>query len=117
MVNESERKEMVAYLRCLGNGGYPKYSNKGICGNILKKFEKSMITEVFEDYYNTVGKYEKFSGHVYYPVTINDIYDPENLYDCAIMNGDLWKGDYGKERREFALYLADELEKEGKTHE
>lgn len=107
MITESQRKEMVAYLRNLGNGCDPDDFLDGICGNFKDRFDFA-LESLFKNYYDTVKKYKKFSGNIEYPVNSNFACPREAFAVC-----ELWSGDYGKERREFARYLADQLENEG----
>lgn len=96
-------KEMVDYVRGLGNGTIkPEFLDDGLCGNFYMKF-KAHLHRVF-DYYGCCDAWPKFSGNYNYPV-------PYSIEPCtAYLTSCLWSDDYGKLRREFCLHVADFME-------
>jgi hypothetical protein len=97
---------LVAHLRALGKGEIqPLDKHQGICFEVLVRFgpERQRIKALF-------SSWPKFSGCQKWPVP-----HPEcDAVFAAVSSNNLWADDdYGNNRRELCLWLADQLEVEG----
>ena len=93
--------EAIKELEYLGNGGEPKYTNLGICGNVCESITILKLQELWVHW-------PEYSGMSLYPV-------PHPKYDShlgLLKTHNVWEGEYGNNRRKLCLWLADELEKE-----
>ena len=98
------RKQMVIYLRGLANGSIkPENPYIGICNNFSHVFQNPF--HKFID----VENYPEYSGIGTYPIkSLNIKYDAREYYKKI---DNLWRGKYGKSRRHFCAWCADEIEK------
>lgn len=103
-------QEMIDFCRDLGTGKRkPQFIHSGLCGNF---FEEFWFTDTKLSHTLDFTEYPNFSGNILYPIKSPiQQYDSEDIYD----DWDIEKWDartkYGKERRRFCLWCADELER------
>jgi hypothetical protein len=97
-------KEMIDYVRGLGDGTIrPRFKYTGLCQNFKDKVGASLYDLV------DFTKYPNFSGSISYPIkSFNKRCTHEGYYESDVSK---WTGKYGKERKQFCLWVADELER------
>jgi len=104
--SESQKLEIVEYLRQLGTGKIkPDCEQFGICLNLSTKFDR-MTDCLIADL--SVG-WDKHSGDQFYPIKIHELNIPSKPYS-KIYSKEFWNGRQGDDRRELCLYIADKLE-------
>lgn len=97
-------KEMILYCRDLGTSKtLPEKFNMGLCGNFKSKFGTDFPRSL------DFTLYPNFSGDRVFPLKSLKKSLYAHQYYCEYAN--LWKGNRGKERRKFCLWVANELEK------
>ena len=90
---------------------HPIRYSVGLCEEIECRFGVSVPEEFFKSW-------DGFSGDSNYPVPAPqgyvDLYGTLASYKAYHMEQDLWIGEYGDDRRELCLHLANEYERIGK---
>jgi len=98
-------RNLVKHLRRWGNGETPALKNDGVCRNIMyisnNKINGMDLCAKYAD------KFPEYSGSIKYP--ISDELDARDAYHNLLK---WYDNKYGKCRRRFCLFLADEIEKE-----
>jgi len=104
-------KNLIEYLTSLGTGEIkPKSTEYGICHSINYEFCNSDAYNYLEKISKLWVYWPKYSGSKLYPVGIDSKkYYPDYLF---VNVENLWGDDeYGNNRRELCLWLAEQLEK------
>lgn len=104
--SEAQKQEIVDYLRGLGLGKVKPDSTKGgICKNLSSNF-----SYMFDKLICTLAKsWEKHSGREWFPIAVHGE-NPCDTFDEAFKKNTMWEGQYGDDRRELCLFIADKLE-------
>lgn len=108
-------EKVIEHLRALGRKEVdPIDNNQGLCSELSERFYFSgdvcLTDEQLEDVQDLMNDWPKSSDEIEFPVP-HPTMDPVESY-CVC--DDLWGDDeYGDNRRELCLWLADELERRG----
>ena len=104
------KTEVIKYLRALAKS--EDISRYGICDRINLQFgcdTEYKIRKIMMDWPKAVPV-EKLKYNSRFPVPHPTLSSVEAYFD-ANDNGTMWSGEYGHNRRELCLWVADELEK------
>ncbi len=113
-INVDNAQEIIDHLRKLGKGEIlPDNDHTGICNDLAKVFNRGISWDVTK----LASKWPKYSGSENFPIPTPSYFDggEDIAYLCYDNNSSMsmWQDDeYGDNRRELCLFLADCLEKE-----
>lgn len=105
-----DNQELAQHLRDLGNGVIkPRHTSEGICRELQILVNEDRISPRQRIYISILMRgWPKHSGSLTYPVRHSWLISETAYHDT----NNLWDNDeYGNNRRELCIWLADELEK------
>jgi len=98
------KRKIIKHLKQLADDSRdPLNLEEGICDEIKYTFGGEVALKIK----GLMPYWKKYSGNPLYPVPCSVGGDPKLRY---VNTKDLWRGNYGKNRKELCLYLAKVLE-------
>lgn len=103
-------QKLIDYLQGIADGAAKVNKSLGLCSHVASLYPE--YSEIFDNAMRQVCKtWKHYSGDNLFPIYMPRFINPANAFIKADKHGTMYKGEYGRRRRELAGLIAEELRK------